>query len=74
MLWLDGQLGPDVDQQAFLTLTEGILELKMRQINWLSFDGFVADSRPKWPRRKCQRRAMSLLFLDKARLWSCLTN
>jgi hypothetical protein len=31
MLWLDGQLGPDVDQQVFLTLTEGILELKMRQ-------------------------------------------
>lgn len=30
MLWLD-ELGPDVDQQAFLTLTEGILELKMRQ-------------------------------------------
>lgn len=31
MLWLDGQLGPDVDQEAFLTLTDGILELKMHQ-------------------------------------------
>jgi hypothetical protein len=31
MLWLDGQLGPDVEKQAFLTLTEGIPELKMRQ-------------------------------------------